>query len=134
MAQEKGCIPMEEKVRIGRGREIVETSRQQWEQGLAGRLPMVKARLGFMSKAHHLVRNLVVRDLPYAGKPLSPVYISERLHLPVARINSILEELERNLTFLFRNPQGAVVWAFPVTVDPTPHKIKFHTGEQIYAA
>ena len=125
---------MEENVLIGRGREIISTPRKQWEEGLAGRVPLVKARLGFLSEAHHRVRNFAVKELPYAGKPLSPEFISQRLNLPVGRVNSILEELERNLTFLFRNPQGAVVWAFPVTADPTPHRIKFHTGEQINAA
>jgi hypothetical protein len=125
---------MEENVLIGKGRDIIETPRNQWDQGLAERVPMVKARLGFMSEAHHLVRNFVVRELPYAGEPPSPEFIAQRLNLPVARVNSILEELEKNLTFLFRNPQGAVIWAYPVTVDRTPHKIKFHTGEQINAA
>jgi hypothetical protein len=125
---------MEENVRIGKGREIVETPRNQWERGLEGRLPMVKARLGFMSESHHLVRNFVVKELPYAGKPLSSDFISQRLNLSLERVTSILEELEKNLTFLFRNPQGAVIWAYPVTVDRTPHKIKFHTGEQINAA
>ena len=125
---------MEENVLIGRGREIIAVPRKQWEEGLAGRVPLAKARLGFMSEAHHRVRNFVVKELPYVGKPLSPDFISQRLHLPFERVNSILEELEKNLTFLFRNPQGEVIWAYPVTVDQTPHRIKFHTGEEINAA
>ena len=133
-AGKKGNIIMEENVLIGRGREIIAVPRKQWEEGLAGRVPLAKARLGFMSEAHHRVRSFVVKELPYTGEPLSPEFISQRLNLPVAQVNSLLEELERNLTFLFRNPQGAVVWAFPVTADPTPHRIKFHTGEQINAA
>jgi hypothetical protein len=42
--------------------------------------------------------------------------------------------LEQHLTFLFRNKQGSVVWAYPVTVDPTPHRVTFNTDEQINAA
>jgi hypothetical protein len=38
------------------------------------------------------------------------------------------------MTFLFRNEQGAVAWAYPVTVDRTPHYVTFSTGEQVYAA
>jgi len=125
---------MEENVLIGKGRDIIETPRSLWDQGLMGRVPMAKARLGFMSEAHHRVRNFVVRELPYSGEPLFPEFIAQRLNLPVARVDPILEELEKNLTFLFRNSQGAVAWAFPVTADQTPHRIKFQTGEQINAA
>jgi hypothetical protein len=45
-----------------------------------------------------------------------------------------LDELEQHMTFLFRNAQGDVVWAYPVTVEQTPHRITFDTGEQLYAA
>ena len=54
--------------------------------------------------------------------------------MPLIRVNTILDELEQNLVFLVRNEQGAVSWAFPVTVEPTPHRLTFSTGEQIYAA
>ena len=87
-----------------------------------------------MSEEHHLVRNFVVRELPNAGEPLSPEFIAQELDLPVSRVVLILEELEKHLTFLFRNKQGAVTWAYPVTVDRTPHHVTFNTGEQIYAA
>ena len=46
----------------------------------------------------------------------------------------ILDELEKNMTFLFRNPDGEVTWADPVTVDQTPHHVSFSSGEQVYAA
>jgi len=49
-------------------------------------------------------------------------------------VNTILEDLERHMTFLFRNDDGAVIWAYPVTVDRTPHHVKLSTGEQVYAA
>jgi hypothetical protein len=49
-------------------------------------------------------------------------------------VNAILDELEKHMTFLFRDEQGAVAWAYPVTVDRTPHHVTFDTGEQVYAA
>ncbi len=125
---------MEGQVLIGREREIVTIRREAWEQGLAGRAPLIKARLEFMSESHHLVRNFVVKEIPQAGKPLSAELISRRLDLPLERVNSVLEDLEKNLTFLYRNKQGSVAWAYPVTADETPHKISFGTGEQINAA
>jgi hypothetical protein len=32
------------------------------------------------------------------------------------------------------NDQGEVSWAFPVTVETTPHKMGFSSGERLYAA
>ncbi len=121
-------------VLIGRGHEITEIPQEDWESGLSQAQQHIKGRLDFMSEEHHLARNFVVRELPNVGEPLSPEFIAQELNLPVSRVNVILEELEKHLTFLFRNEQGAVTWAYPITVDNTPHHITFNTGEQIYAA
>jgi hypothetical protein len=45
-----------------------------------------------------------------------------------------LDDLERHLTFLYRAPDGAVAWAYPVTTAPTSHRLTFSTGERINAA
>ncbi len=87
-----------------------------------------------MSQEHHLVRDLVVRELPRAGQPLSPKFISERVGLPLERVCAILDELERRLTFLYRGDGESVSWAYPVTVDRTPHRVTYSSGEEGYAA
>jgi len=46
----------------------------------------------------------------------------------------ILDELEKKMTFLYRDEQGAVLWAYPVTAARTPHRITFSSGERISAA
>jgi hypothetical protein len=88
----------------------------------------------FLSEDHHRVRDLVVRELPRYGKPIPPQWIVGQLGLPLERVSAILDELERGMTFLFRNPLGEVAWAYPVTVDETPHKVAFSSGEKLYAA
>jgi hypothetical protein len=93
-----------------------------------------EAHLGFMTGELRQVHHFAVRELPYSGKPLSPGYIAQRLGMPVERVVLHLDELERRMTFLFRNPAGEVVWAYPVTVEETPHRITFDTGEKLYAA
>lgn len=93
-----------------------------------------EAAMGFMSGEHRLVHHFVVRELPRAGHPLSPTFLAAGLGLPVERVTAILDDLERHMTFLFRNDQGEVTWAYPVTVEKTPHHLTFSTGEQIYAA
>jgi hypothetical protein len=125
---------MSEAILIGRGCQIIKIPRREWEKHLA-RVPQhSETRLGFMSEEHHLVRYFVVRELPRTGEPIQPEFISQKLELPLAQIKTILDELEKNLFFLVRNEQGAVSWAYPVTVDNTPHHLTFSTGEQLYAA
>jgi len=87
-----------------------------------------------MSEEHHRVRYFVVRELQSTGKPIQQEFISQSLKLSVGRVNTILDELESNLFFLVRNGQGAVTWAYPVTVEKTPHELTFSTGERLYGA
>jgi len=87
-----------------------------------------------MTEAHHLVRYLVVKELVIQQKPIEPEFIAKALNLPLAQVTGILEELERKLFFLVRDEQGAVAWAYPVTVQPIPHKLNFSSGERLYAA
>ncbi len=105
-----------------------------WRRHVAAGAKRLKASLGFMSEDHHRVRYFVVREIPRTGTPLSPEFISQALNLPLARLIQILDDLEQHLTFLYRNSQGDVAWAYPVTADRTPHRVKFSTGEEIGAA
>jgi hypothetical protein len=42
--------------------------------------------------------------------------------------------VERKLFFLWRDEAGAVAWAYPVTIDRTPHVIRFSSGERLHGA
>jgi len=125
---------MNEMILLGQGRQMIEIPRQKWEEHLEQVPQHSEIRLGFASQEHHRVRYFAVRELPRIGEPIQPELISLELGLSLERVSSILDELERNLFFLFRNEQGAVSWAYPVTVDPTPHHLTFSTGERLYAA
>jgi hypothetical protein len=87
-----------------------------------------------MSEEHQRVREFVVKELPRVAEPLSPGTIAERLNLPKGRVVRLLDDLERHMTFLFRNDLGFVTWAYPVTVEQTPHHMSFSTGERVDAA
>jgi len=125
---------MIDKILLGRGREIIKLPADKWKEQFANVPSHVKARLDFMTEDHHLVRYFVVRELPLKGKPLSPEFISERLDMSVEKTTKILDDLEKHLFFLVRNEEGAVSWAFTVTVDNTPHKLVFSTGERLNGA
>ena len=105
-----------------------------WQKEVSKHARKAKAKLAFMSDDHRRVHHWVVKELPTTGKPLSPKTISEELDLPGNRVAVVLNDLEKNMTFLFRNGDGDVIWAYPVTVEKTPHHLTFSSGEQIYAA
>ncbi len=124
----------EELILLGRGREIVEFPQAAWKQELAHVPQHSQSRLSFMTPAHHQVRYFVVKELAIRQEPLEAAFISEELDIPVAQVKLILDELEQKLFFLVRNERGAVAWAYPVTVEPTPHKLRFASGERLYGA
>jgi len=87
-----------------------------------------------MTGDHHRVREYVVLELPKVNAPIYPQQIAKSLDLNIDQVITLLDDLEKHMTFLFRNGEGAVTWAYPVTVAQTPHRIDFSSGEQIYAA
>jgi len=119
---------------LGLGRHMIPIPQFLWRRGVARKVPAIEGRLAFMSGDHHRVRDFVVRELPRAGEPLALELIAKELSLPATRTKEILDELEARLIFLFRNDEGAVAWAYPVTADPTPHHAAFSTGERLDAA
>lgn len=120
---------MADNLLLGVSRYLLPIPRFIWQRQVRG-----DARLDFMSDDHHRVRDFVVTEIPKVGKPLSPAYIAQALGLPSDRLSVILDDLETHMTFLFRNPQGDVEWAYPVTAAGTPHHIAFSSGERSDAA
>jgi hypothetical protein len=125
---------MEETILLGRGQEIIAIPQAMWKEHLTQIPEHSQSRLRFMTDAHQRVRYFVVKELATRQKPITPEFISERLEMPLAQLKGILEELEQKLFFLVRDEQGAVAWAYPVTVETTPHKLLFSSGERLYGA
>ena len=93
-----------------------------------------RAEAGALSAQHRAVHHFVVRELPRHGRAMAPETIADSLGLPTHEVAAILADLEAKKGFLFRNDEGSVVWAYPVTAEPTPHRIHFKSGETLYAA
>jgi hypothetical protein len=125
---------MIEQVLIGQGDSIRGIPRPVWERGLRKVPEHARDRLDFMSEDHHRVRRLAVLDLARRGTPLPPEHFVEQLDLPRGVVAEILDELERRLFFLVRDAEGSVSWAYPVTIDRTPHRLTFSTGERLHGA
>lgn len=122
-------VGLDDSLLLGLWRYLLPIPRPIWQSQVQG-----DSDLDFMSEEHHAVRDFSVLELPRVGKPLAPEFIAQELDLSLPQVVGILDDLEAHMTFLFRNEQGAVAWAYPVTADRTPHHVTFSTGEQIYAA
>jgi len=125
---------MTNKLLIGFWRTVVRVPPVLWEKQIERMRHKVKKSTRFMSPEHRLVHHYVVRELPRVGEPIPVERVAQGLALGVEQTIEILKELEEHLTFLYRNEQGQVLWAYPVTVEKTPHRITFGSGERLYAA
>jgi hypothetical protein len=93
-----------------------------------------KRVLGGLDDDHRRVHHFVVKNLPNLARPMPPDFIANRLKVGETRVIQILDELEWRLIFLFRPGGRDVVWAYPITAEPTPHKLAFSSGERLWAA
>lgn len=125
---------MKETLLLSRSGQLAPVPRVPWEGHLAQAPTHAETRLSFMTPDHHRLRYFVVTELPRLGAPLPPEYLARQLRLPLPEIIRLLDDLERRLFFLIRDEQGAVAWAYPVTAEPTPHRLTFSSGERLYAA
>ncbi len=106
-----------------------------WKDAVTQHVARMPARLAFMTPAHHRVRNAAVLGLPRnGGRALSMAQLSAAAGVPEARTREIAAELERNLFFVVRAGEDHISWAFPVTSDRTPHRVRFDSGESIFGA
>lgn len=117
-------------------REIIDRVADTGFKAALAKLPEhFAARLAFMTPEHHMVRNFAVREMLYESeRPIKVDRLAATVGLPLPKVQAIVEELERHLFFLVRNEAGEISWAFPVTTDPTAHRLKFSTGERAHGA
>jgi len=125
---------MRNKLMAGVWRYLIGVPAILWEKQIEKSLHKVKRSTGFMTAEHRSVHHYVVRELPRLGRPMPPDLVARELALTPTRVTEILEDLEKHLTFVYRDEEGRVIWAYPVTVEKTPHAIAFDSGEQSYAA
>ena len=119
---------------VGEGRELRTVSDDAFVNAIHHLPEHMTQRLAFMTREHHAIRDFAVRELPRGDRALTPSQIASVTAIDLPRVVNILSELEQNLFFLVRNPEGNVNWAFPVTTDETAHRLSFSTGEKIYGA
>ncbi|MFC1705351.1 hypothetical protein ACFL59_00835 [Planctomycetota bacterium] len=125
---------MKSRLMLGFWRVILGVPRFLWQRQIRSARAALLRRFGDLGEETRCVHHATVRMLPSVGKPLAPASIAKEIGLPEHRVAEILEDLEQKLTFLWRNKDGNVSWAYPVTVEETPHRLTFSSGETLYAA
>lgn len=105
-----------------------------WRRTVRAEARRMRRRLGFMNRDHHRVRDFAVSEIARSGRPVSPAQVAAGAGLPESRVVPILDELERNMTFLFRRDGLRVDWAYPVTTERTPHRVCLDSGERFFGA
>ncbi|MCA9719321.1 MAG: hypothetical protein H6713_02250 [Myxococcales bacterium] len=123
-------------VLVGFWRRTIRIPGFAWRRAIRSAAASTRAAQRFMTDEHHRVRDHAVRELARTGAPLPPPSIADALELPLPRVAALLDELERRLTYLFRDAAGAVEWAYPFTASETPHRVRFDRGppEPVHAA
>ena len=111
---------MQNRILLGFWHAMVGVPPALWQSEIYRNARKVRTRTGFVTEEHHRVQHYCVCELPRVGEPLRPKVIAAGLDMPLDRVRALLDELEAGMTFLYRNPSGAVHWAYPVTVDETP--------------
>jgi hypothetical protein len=119
---------------IRRKRRMFRLPAAIWKRNVRSEARRAAARLEFMGPDHHRIRNFVVAELPRAQQTLSPEAIAAGVGLDIERVREILDELEAQLTFLYRRDGLNVDWAYPVTEEKTPHRVTLDNGERFFAA
>lgn len=125
---------MANKLMLGFWRFLLNVPPNLWQKQIYRARKRVRRENSFMTKEHRLIHHTVVRELPETSMPLGPDYLAKATGVKENRVREILDELEKRMTFIWRNPEGSVVWAYPVTVEKTPHRVTFSSGQEAYAA
>ena len=124
---------MRDSILLGLGRWMIPIPGMVWRRVVRANASKMAHALRFMTPDHHRVRDLAVERLFRTGTPLPADEIARALDLAPDRVGEILDDLERHLLFLFRRSGSEVTWAYPVTVEKTPHRAIASSGENAYS-
>lgn len=67
---------MSRTILVGSGPEIQRVPDDAFVQGIKGLPSRMEARLAFMTRHHHMVRDFLIREMPRQPSPISPQQIS----------------------------------------------------------
>lgn len=98
---------------------------------LAGRARTI---MDGLTEQHRTLHRFVVAELARAARPLTPELIAEQLGLAPDEVAGLIDDLGEKKALIARDASGAITWGYPVTVDETPHRLCFESGDRLFAA
>lgn len=116
------------------GRAGLRVPRVLWRQVVSGEARRSAGGISWMTPEHHRVRDFAVTEIVRTGQALSPAQIVAGTGLGADRVAVLTAELEQGKTFLYRSDGISVDWAYPAAAAVTPHRVRFTSGETLYAA
>ncbi len=116
------------------GRAGLRVPRALWRRVVSGEARRSAGGIGWMTPEHHRVRDFAVTEIVRTGEALSPARIAAGTGLGGDRVAGLTGELERGKVFLYRSDGTNVDWAYPAAAAVTPHRVRFTSGETLYAA
>ncbi len=125
---------MADSLRLRIGKHFLPLPAAIWRRLIGRAADRIRAAGRRLSDEHRAVQHFTVREIVRTAEPLAPAAIAAGTGIAPANVASILAELERKMTFLWRDPHGRVAWAYPVTAESTPHHMAFTSGERLDAA
>lgn len=125
---------MEDALVVRLGRAGLRVPRALWRRIVAAEARRSADGIGWMTPEHHRLRDFVVTEIVRTGKALSPAQVAAGTGLDGDRVAVLTGELERGKTFLYRSDGINVDWAYPAAAAVTPHRVRFTSGETLYAA
>ncbi len=125
---------MANSLRIRIGKYFLPLPAAVWRRLIGRAADRTRAAGRRLSSEHRAVQHFAVREITRLAEPLTPAAIAAGTGVAPADVDAILAELERKMTFLWRDPRGRVTWAYPVTAESTPHHMAFTSGERLDAA
>ena len=125
---------MENVLLVRLGRVGLRVPSALWQRIMAREARRSAGGIGWMTPEHQRVRDFAVTEIVRTGKALSPAQIGAGTGLGADRVPGLVGELERGKTFLYRSDGTNVDWAYPAAAAVTPHRVRFVSGETLYAA
>jgi len=122
------------KMYMGVGRFMIPIPQVISNRGLEKGVSGAKEKSGLLSEEERKVHHFVVKKMGVAKEPITAELVSEKLGMPISKVEKIISKLEGLKTFLYRSDGTGINWAYPLSLENTGHRMTVSTGEEFSAA
>lgn len=125
---------MSDSLRVGVGPALFPLPAWIWRRVVSRTARRLAAEVARVPDRQKRERDFAVSEIVRTGRPVEPEAIATGLDLPLDVVRTDLDDLDRRMIFLHRDPAGAVEWAYPVSAARTPHRVLWEDSREVRAA